>query len=138
VDAQPYRVSDVANAAGVLPPSWEPYRAYGVDYFGNTICGYGRATSGKLEAFVLVLDATPAPPPLVAPVTRPSFTATNSTFSIRYPTVPGLRYRVHGGTNVQLMLPLSNWSAGLGIEHEYSRATGGAKSYFLRLEVGQN
>jgi uncharacterized membrane protein len=36
-DEQPYRVIDVAYAAGVLPSQWEPFRAYGVDYFGNTM-----------------------------------------------------------------------------------------------------
>ena len=88
VDGLPFRVSDVAYAAGVLPPSWEPFRAYGVDYFGNSICGYGRSTSGGIEAYVLILDATPAPPPLVAPTIRPSFDRGNGTLSIRYPTVP--------------------------------------------------
>lgn len=137
VDGHPYRVSDVAYAAGVLPPSWEPFRTYGVDYFGNTICGYGRATSGKLEAYALTIDATPAPLPLVAPVIRPSFTP-GTGLSIRYSTVPGLRYRMHGGSNLQSLAPLGNWSAGLGIEEEFvanPAVTGGSNKFFLRLEV---
>lgn len=49
----------VANAAGVLPPDWETFRAYGTDRTGNAICGMGRDTDGKLEAYVLVMDSTP-------------------------------------------------------------------------------
>ena len=141
VDGQPYRVSDVAYAAGVLPPSWQPFRATGVDYFGNTIVGWGRGTSGAFEAYALTLDATPTPPPLVAPILRPTFNAAASTLSFRYQTLPGLRYRVHGGTNVLSLAPLGSWSAGLGVEQEYSAGpavTGGAASFFLSLEVRQN
>ena len=141
VDGQPYRVADVAYAAGVLPPSWEPLRAYGVDYFGNSICGYGRATSGRIEAYALILDATPAPPPLVAPTIRASFNRSNGTLSIRYLTLPGLSYRIHGGSSVPNLAPLGGWSGGLGFEQEYSAGpavTGGASSFFLSLEVRQN
>ena len=139
VEGQPYRVSDVAYAAGVLPPSWGPYRAYAVDYFGNSIGGYGRATSGKLEAYVLILDVTPAPPPLVAPVLRSSFAA-GTGMTLRYQTVPGLRYRMHGGTNTTALTAVGGWTNGLGVEQEFLAApavTQGANQFFFRLEVSQ-
>ncbi|HUF63694.1 MAG TPA: hypothetical protein VMN36_16575 [Verrucomicrobiales bacterium] len=138
VEGQPYRVSDVAHTAGVLPPSWEPFRAHATDYFGNTICGYGRATSGKLEAFVLILDATPPAPPVVAPAVRPFYTRSNGTFAIRYPALPGLRYRVRGESDLGSLAPLTPWSVGLGIEHEFlatPAVTGGASAFFLQVEA---
>ena len=141
VDGQPFRVADVAFAAGVLPPQWEPFTAYGTDYFGNLICGYGRATSGKLEGYVLVIDATPARPPLEAPTIRSSYNRANGTLTIRYPTVPGFRYRVRGGSDVESLAPLGNWSAGAGIEQEFSAAaaiTGGAARFFLNVEIAPN
>jgi len=137
VNGLPYRVSDVALFGGVLPPSWETHRAYGVDYFGNKICGYGRATSGKLEAYLLVIDATPPTPPLVAPTIRSAFSP-GTGMSVHYPTVPGLNYRMRGGTNLQSLAPLGGWSAGLGFEQEFpvtSGVTGGANKFFLRLEA---
>jgi uncharacterized membrane protein len=141
VNGLPYRVSKAAFDAGVLPPSWEPFRATGVDYFGNTIVGWGRGTSGAFEAYALTLDATPPSPPLAAPTLRPTFNATTSTLSIRYQTVPGLSYRVHGGHSIQSLAPLGDWSNGIGLEQEYSAGpavTGGAAGFFLSLEVRQN
>jgi uncharacterized membrane protein len=137
VDGRPHRVPDVV----VLPQYWEPFRATGVDYFGNTIVGWGRGVSGALEAYALTIDATPAPPPLVAPALRTSFNRGNGTLSIQYQTLPGLSYRIRGGTNLPTLAPLGEWSAGLGIEQEYSAGpavTGGAASFFLSLEVRQN
>jgi uncharacterized membrane protein len=141
VDAQPYRVADVANAAGVLPPSWEPFRAHGVDYYGNLVCGYGRATSGKLEAYALIIDATPPSPPLVAPQLRSSYDGATGTLTIRYQTVPGLRYRVHGGSDLQSLPPLAEWSSGIGIERQFQAGpsvTGSTKQFYLRVEVAPN
>ncbi len=137
MDEQPYRVAAIANSAGVLPSLWETFRAYGADYFGNLICGYGRATSGKLEAFLLVLDASPAPPALVPPSLRFAFTPAQG-LSVRYQTVPGLRYRIHGGNDVQALAPLSDWNPGFGIDQEFLATpalTGSARNFFLRLEV---
>jgi uncharacterized membrane protein len=134
VDGQPCRVPDVV----VLPEYWEPFRATGVDYFGNTMVGWGRGPSGAFEAYALTIDATPAPPPLVAPTIRASFNRGNGTLSIRYQTVPGLRYRIRGGSIVSPLEPLGPWSAGLGIEQEFSAdssITGGAASFFFSLEV---
>lgn len=135
VDAQPYRIPDVV----VLPENWEPFRAFGADHFGNTIVGYGRGTSGGFEAYALVLDATPAPPALIAPTLRSSYTNTTG-LTVRYSTVPGLRYRMHGGTNVFSLPAIEGWTNGLGIERVFTvtpAATGGANRYFLRLEVSQ-
>ena len=100
------------------------------------ICGYGRATSGKLEAYLLVLDGTPTPPPVVAPPLQFSFDRGRG-LTIRYPTVPGLRYRVHGGQNIQFLAPLHDWRAGLGIDQEFMTSTvsGNITRFFLRLEV---
>ena len=138
VNGQPYRVYDVATAGGVLPDRWEPFRAYGVDYFGNSICGYGRATSGKLEAYVLIIDATPTPPALIAPSLRYSFTPGTRTLAIRYATVPGLRYRMRGGATLPALPLLGGWSPGLGADQEFlatPAVTGGANNFFLQLEV---
>jgi hypothetical protein len=135
VNGQPYRVPDVV----ILPGSWEPFSAYGVDYFGNTIVGYGRGDTGGFEAYALVLDATPSPPPLTAPVLRYSFTP-GTGLSVRYSAVPGLRYRMHGGTNIVSLSAIGNWTNGLGIDQEFiatPAVTGGASRYFLRLEVSQ-
>src|SRR5262249_5579374 len=71
VNGQPYRIPDVV----ILPQDWEPFRATGADYFGNTILGWGRGVSGGFEPYALILDATPAPPPLVAPILKYSYTA---------------------------------------------------------------
>jgi hypothetical protein len=86
----------------------------------------------------LILDATPAPPPVVAPTIRSTLDVGNGTMSVRYPTTPGLRYRVHGGSNLTSLAPVGNWSDGTGIEQEFvatSALTGGASSYFLRVEM---
>jgi uncharacterized membrane protein len=133
VDDHPYRFPDVV----VLPQYWEPFRATGADYFGNTIVGWGRGTNGGLEPYALILDTTPAAPPLVAPALKCSFTRAAG-LSVRYPTVPGLRYRMHGGTNPAALPALEGWSAGLGVEKEFiatPAVTGGASRFFLRLEV---
>ena len=135
VEGQPYRIPDVV----ILPPNWEPFTAYGVDYFGNTIVGYGRGTSGGFEAYALVLDATPPPPPLVAPVLRYSFSP-GTGLSVRYSAIPGLRYRMHGGTNMASLSAIGNWTNGIGIDQEFvatPAVTGGASRFFLRLEVSQ-
>ena len=139
VDGQPYRVSGVAYAAGVLPEFWEPFRATGADYFGNTIVGWGRGTSGGYEAYALTLDATPALPALVGPALRYSF-APATGLSVRYAAVPGLRYRMHGGTNIASLPALENWTNGLGIDQEFvatPAVTGGASRFFLRLEISR-
>lgn len=136
-DGQPYRVADIAGAAGVLPDQWEPFRAYGVDYTGNRICGFGRATSGKLEAYLLVIDATPAPP-VVAPAVAPVYNKTTGALTIRYRTVQGLSYRIRGGGTPESLAPIGNWTAGAGTEQEFiagSAITGGARKYFLQVEV---
>lgn len=137
VDGQPYRVSDVAQAGGVLPERWEPFRAHAADYYGNMICGYGRATSGKLEAYALVINAKPTPPSLQPPELRFSYNRERG-LVVRYQTVPGLRYRIHGGRSIGALQALSDWSAGLGIDQEFAVTpglTGGAKSFFIRAEV---
>ncbi len=135
VDEQPYLVSSVADAAGVLPSQWEPHKAYGVDYSGNSICGYGKATSGRIEAFALIIDATPTPPPVVAPPVTASFNHTTGAFTIRYPTVLGLSYRVRGGNSPAALTPIGDWMPGSGIQQEFTPATGGASEYFLQVEV---
>jgi hypothetical protein len=121
----------------VLPDLWEPFRAHCADYFGNIIAGYGRATSGKLEGFVLFINANPPRPPVVAPPLRYSHRREND-FVIRYATVPGLRYRLHGGARINSLAPLGDWMAGLGLDQQFiasSAVTGGANAYFFRLEV---
>jgi uncharacterized membrane protein len=133
VDGQPYRVSDV-----LLPPLWEPFRATAADYFGNTIVGWGRGPSGGFEPYVLTIGATPTPPPLVAPTGRYSFTSQG--LSMRYQTVPGLRYRVHGGSNLAALAPLTVWTDGIGAEQEFvvtPAVSGGSSSFFLKLEVAR-
>ena len=135
VDGRPYRIPDVV----VLPQDWEPFRATGADHFGNTIVGWGRGTSGAFEAYALILDATPAPPPPVAPTLRYSF-ASGTGLTVRYPTVPGRRYRMHGGTDLASLPALGTWTNGLGIDHEFVATpamTGGASRFFLRLELSQ-
>ncbi len=90
---------------------------------------------------MLILDATPAAPPLVAPLVRPAFNPGNGALTIRYDTIPGLRYRVHGGNSIHSFTPLTGWSSGLGIEQEFSAGpavTSGASQFFLRLEVRPN
>ena len=138
VDRQPYRVSDVALAAGVLPPSWEPFRAHATDYNGNTICGYGQATSGKIEAFALIIDETPEPTEISVPELIPSFAADTGVFSIRYNTMTGVRYRVLGGTSPGTLAPLGDWVVGTGLERRFDlsrEAAGGSTSFFLRVEA---
>jgi len=141
VDGQPFRVSDIAFAAGVLPPSWAPQRAYGVDYTGNSISGFGRATSGKLEAYLLVIDTTPAPPPVVAPSVDFAYDRTGNSLKVHYQTAPGAEYRILGGSNLQSLAPLGGWQAGTGGPVEFvagPATTGGAPSYFLRVEARNN
>lgn len=138
MDERPFRVSDAALSASVLPPSWEPFTAHGTDYFGNSICGYGQATSGKLEAYVLILDATPSPPALESPVVSVSYDRDRHLLSLRHATLPGLRYRVRGGSTVGALEPLEEWRRGLGIVREFvadAAITDSASQFLLELEV---
>lgn len=120
--------------------NWYANSAYGVDHEGNSICGYGQATSGKLEAHLLIRDNTPDPP-LVAPTFQPTFQPGTGTLSIRFLTTPGRRYRVRGGSEVGHLAPLGDWLKGTGAELEFQASpavTGGAPRFFLNVEIAAN
>lgn len=137
VDEQPFRVSDIAFAAGALPASWEPFRAYGVDATGNSISGYGRATSGKIEAYVLVLDASyipPQPPPPPLPIIKSAFI--EGSLSIRFVGVPGIDYRIRGGKNLKTWNTLDDWKEGTGQEVLFATIPDLSDSgYFIQVEA---
>jgi uncharacterized membrane protein len=137
VDEQPFRVSDIAFAAGALPPSWEPFRAYGVDATGNSICGYGQATSGKIEAYVLVIDASyvpPQPPPPPLPIIKSAFT--EGSLSIRFVGVTGIDYRIRGGKNLKTWTTLEDWKEGTGQEVVFATIPDLSDSeYFIQVEA---
>lgn len=124
----------VAAVAGI-PTPLQLY-AYAVDYFGNTIVGYGFDNTA-LEGYAFVIDVNLPPPTLAAPGTHYFFDPATHKLTIRYQTVPGLKYRVLGGSNVAALGALSAFSSGLGEEREYSVTNPGSR-YFLRVEVSAN
>lgn len=126
----------VIDGEAQLPSSWNATVGFGADYFGNTICGSGYFADGPLEGFVFVVDVNLPPPALAPPKPRLFFDAATHTLTIRYQTVPGLKYRVIGGTNVTALAPLTSYAAGLGDERGYSATNN--NGYFLQVQVAPN